>query len=97
VIQALTLPQVALAEVVRKRVNTALRTADTLKDLRMHLIMLTADLEAALDPDLAPDTVRAPEGYPPPWQGDQAPSTPRGSAAADEYGDGVPEAGPDWR
>lgn len=81
-----TLPELAKLEAVRVRLNAALRTQHTLTGLRGALIELSSELEDALDPDRAPPTERAPLGYPMPWEGDVAPSTPRASELGEEYG-----------
>lgn len=83
----LPLADVRRLNAVRERLCHALRVADTLAELRAYVTELAADLEDAFAPrddvDTAADTVRTPGA---PWDGDAAPSTPRGSELGEEYG-----------
>lgn len=74
---------VALAG-VRARLMYAVTTAPTLPALRSACVELASDLEDVAD--AAPDTERAPPGYPHPWEGDAAPPTPRDSPLGQEFG-----------
>lgn len=65
----LRLEDVGRFEAVRERLLLALRTADTLSDLRAYVIALADDLEEIVDEESAPDTAR-----------ECAPSTPRDPA-----------------
>lgn len=75
------------------RLGLALRTSETLADLRRHCAALAADIQdGVIDPsgaehaaDTAPDTTREPQSHRP-WDGDSAPATPRDSALGEEYG-----------
>lgn len=87
-IPPVTLPAAGVAQAVRARLMHALRSARTIAELRAHAVELASDLEAAeaCGADDAPDTERAPTGYPAPWEGDVAPPTPRESEIGREYG-----------
>ncbi len=85
-IPPVTLPAAGVAQAVRARLMHALRSARTIAELRTHAVELASDLEAAESFEDAPDTERAPTGYPAPWEGDVAPPTPRESDLGREYG-----------
>lgn len=72
-------------DTVHARLRKALRSSDTLPRLRQCVAELAVEIETDLEADAAPDTVRAPTGYPPPWE-DAAPSVPHDSEAGREYG-----------
>jgi hypothetical protein len=64
-------------DVVRERLRFALRTADTLGELRKCVVELAANIEAAIGEDAA-ETVRADS---------VAPNTPHGSKLGQEFGE----------
>lgn len=79
----LDLSDVRRLDMVRERLNLALRAADTLTELRAYVCALSADLEDTIACEQCPQTERATA---PNWTDEQAPSTPRESPEGREYG-----------
>lgn len=78
----LPLADVRRLDAVRERLCHALRTADTLTDLRAYVAELASDIEGELIEEQAPDTVRHRQQ----WEDDRAPATPRDSTLGEEFG-----------
>jgi len=86
-------------DVVLSRLQFALRTADTLNELRHYLVELAADVESVVSGDRAAPELRvsevAPDTLPSPQAelaaDDAAPSTPYGTDIAEEFGPGDSE------
>lgn len=104
--RSLTPPTLRTADVHRlsvvlERLRFALRSAETLGQLRTYVVELAADVESVVTDDRAAPTLRvsevAPDTLPSPMAAltalaaESAPSTPYGSALAEEFGPGESE------